>query len=199
MVLHNHPSGVLEPSPADLHVAARLHDGGVGFGILEQRRRRLYVVVEVTPAAPETRLDPLDVVATLGERGPIAPVLGAYEDRPSQRDMAAHISDAYNDGGVVLLEAGTGVGKSFAYLVPALAWARANRERTIVSTNTINLQEQLVGKDLPVLARALRRGRLPSHLGAAQGMAQLPLPRRGSSRRWGTSTRCSSRSGSRSW
>src|SRR5690606_25363614 len=61
----------------------------------------------------------------------------------------------YNDGGVLLLEAGTGVGKSFAYLVPALAWARANGERTVVSTNTINLQEQLVGKDLPMLRRAL--------------------------------------------
>ena len=52
-------------------------------------------------------------------------------------------------------EAGTGVGKSFAYLVPALAWARANGERTVVSTNTINLQEQLVGKDLPLLRKAL--------------------------------------------
>ena len=60
--------------------------------------------------------------------------------------MAAHIADGYNDGGVQLLEAGTGVGKSFAYLVPALAWARANGERTVVSTNTINLQEQLVGQ-----------------------------------------------------
>ena len=47
------------------------------------------------------------------------------------------------------------MGKSFAYLVPALAWARANGERTVVSTNTINLQEQLVGKDLPLLRRAL--------------------------------------------
>ncbi len=69
--------------------------------------------------------------------------------------MAAHIADGYNDGGVLLLEAGTGVGKSFAYLLPALEWARANGERTVVSTNTINLQEQLVGKDLPLLRRAL--------------------------------------------
>jgi ATP-dependent DNA helicase DinG len=53
------------------------------------------------------------------------------------------------------MEAGTGVGKSFAYLVPALAWARTNQERTVVSTNTINLQEQLVGKDLPLLREAL--------------------------------------------
>src|SRR2546430_1792783 len=57
-----------------------------------------------------------------------------------------------------MLEAGTGVGKSFAYLVPALVWARENGERTVVSTNTINLQEQLVGKDLPILARALGTG-----------------------------------------
>jgi ATP-dependent DNA helicase DinG len=61
----------------------------------------------------------------------------------------------YNGGGVALVEAGTGVGKSMGYLVPALRWAAANRERTIVSTNTINLQEQLVGKDLPFLKEAL--------------------------------------------
>jgi ATP-dependent DNA helicase DinG len=72
--------------------------------------------------------------------------------------MAAYVADGYNDGGVQLLEAGTGVGKSFAYLVPALHWARANGERTVVSTNTINLQEQLVGKDLPLLRRALESG-----------------------------------------
>ena len=85
----------------------------------------------------------------------MAAELGQYEDRRCQRDMAAYIADGYNDGGVQLLEAGTGVGKSFAYLVPALQWARVNGERTIVSTNTINLQEQLVGKDLPLLRRAL--------------------------------------------
>ncbi len=155
MVLHNHPDGVLEPSGADLHVAARLHDAGIGFGIVDNGGRSLYVVVEVQGAEPATPVDPYDVVATLGEGGPVATHLGAYEDRPSQRDMAAYITDAYNEGGITLLEAGTGVGKSFAYLVPALAWARANNERTVVSTNTINLQEQLVGKDLPFLRAAL--------------------------------------------
>jgi ATP-dependent DNA helicase DinG len=155
MLLHNHPSGNLEPSGADLHVAARLHDDGVGFGILRNDATDLYVVVEVPRARADVRLDPFAVVATLGAGGEIAHVLGQFEDRPSQRDMAAYIADAYNDGGIQLLEAGTGVGKSFAYLVPALAWARANGERTVVSTNTINLQEQLVGKDLPMLRRAL--------------------------------------------
>jgi ATP-dependent DNA helicase DinG len=155
MLLHNHPSGRLEPSAPDLNVAARLHDGGVGFAIIDNTARALYVVVEVPHERPVVRIDPFDVVDTLGEGGPVAAELGQYEDRRCQRDMAAYIADGYNDGGVQLLEAGTGVGKSFAYLVPALQWARANGERTVVSTNTINLQEQLVGKDLPLLRRAL--------------------------------------------
>ncbi len=155
VLLHNHPSGVLEPSVADLNVAARLHDAGVGFGILNNDATELYVVVEVPRSRPVLPIDPFDIVDTLGEKGAIADQLSRYEDRPSQRDMAAHVADGYNDGGVQLLEAGTGVGKSFAYLVPALAWARANGERTVVSTNTINLQEQLVGKDLPMLRKAL--------------------------------------------
>ena len=158
MLLHNHPSGRLDPSGADLNVAARLHDAGVGFGIIDNRATELYVVVEVPRERREVRIDPFEVIETLGERGPVAAQLGQYEDRRSQRDMAAYIADGYNDGGVQLLEAGTGVGKSFAYLVPALSWARANGERTVVSTNTINLQEQLVGKDLPLLRQALEDG-----------------------------------------
>ena len=155
MVLHNHPSGVLEPSPADLTVAARLHDAGVGFGIVNNPATEMYVVVEVPRAPAYVGLDPVETARALGPGGLISRVLGAFEDRPSQRDMAAYVADTFNEGGVSLLEAGTGVGKSFAYLVPAIAWARANGERTIVSTNTINLQEQLVGKDLPLLAKAL--------------------------------------------
>jgi len=155
MLLHNHPSGLLEPSGADLSVAARLHDDGVGFGILDNDVTDLYVVGECPRARPTERLDPVAVARLLAEAGPLAKVVGGFEDRPAQRDMAAYIADVYNDGGVALLEAGTGVGKSFAYLVPALLWAQANGERTVVSTNTINLQEQLVGKDLPILAPAL--------------------------------------------
>jgi ATP-dependent DNA helicase DinG len=158
MLLHNHPSGNLAPSGADLDVAARLHDGGVGFGIIDNGATELYVVVEVPREREVVPIDPFEVIATLGEGGAIAGHLGQYEDRRSQRDMAAYVADGYNEGGVLLLEAGTGVGKSFAYLVPALAWARANGERTVVSTNTINLQEQLVGKDLPLLREALAAG-----------------------------------------
>jgi ATP-dependent DNA helicase DinG len=158
MMLHNHPSGRLDPSGADLSIAARLHDAGIGFGIINNGVTELYVVVEVPRDRVVVPIDPFEIIDTLGEGGPVSAVMGQYEDRRCQRDMAAYIADGYNDGGVLLLEAGTGVGKSFAYLVPALAWARANGERTIVSTNTINLQEQLVGKDLPLLRRALEDG-----------------------------------------
>ena len=158
MLLHNHPSGRLDPSTADLTVAAQLHDAGVGFGIVDNDVTELYVVVECPRARPRVVLDAPDIAGMLDQDGAVGKALGGFEDRPSQRDMAAYIADTYNDGGVALLEAGTGVGKSFAYLVPALVWARDNAERTVVSTNTINLQEQLVGKDLPILARALATG-----------------------------------------
>jgi ATP-dependent DNA helicase DinG len=155
MLVHNHPSGVLEPSEADHNVAARLYDDGIGFGIVDNDAESLYVVVEVPSHAPEQRIANDEMDHDLGETGAIAKAHPRYEDRPSQRAMAARIATLYNLGGIGLLEAGTGVGKSLGYLVPALRWAARNKERTIVSTNTINLQEQLVGKDLPFLKEAL--------------------------------------------
>ncbi len=155
MLVHNHPSGLLEPSDADLAIAARMHDDGVGFAIVNNTATELYVVVEVPKVAEQARLD-LDMVsAELGAGGRVGHALARFEDRPAQQEMARVIAQSYNDGGVALIEAGTGIGKSLGYLVPALRWAAANGERTVVSTNTINLQEQLVRKDLPFLARAL--------------------------------------------
>ena len=155
MLVHNHPSGVLEPSDADMGVAARLYDDGVGFGIVDNEAEQLYVVVEVPSGEQEQPIAKDEMERDLGEDGPVAAAHPRYEDRPSQRAMAARIATLYNSGGIGLLEAGTGVGKSLGYLVPALRWAARNRERTVVSTNTINLQEQLVGKDLPFLKNAL--------------------------------------------
>ena len=155
LLVHNHPSGWLEPSGADLEVAARLHDDGIGFAIIDNDAARLYVVVEVPRAKKRAELAPGDVAGVLGPNGPIAEHLGRYEDRPSQREMARIIARLFTHGGVGLIEAGTGVGKSLGYLVPALRWAAESGERTVVSTNTITLQEQLTGKDLPFLEKAL--------------------------------------------
>ena len=127
-----------------------------------------YAETEIPAAATtSTRelrvLDPSLVSADLGPHGPVARAMQKvaqreaqrFEDRPTQRAMAEAVVRLYNNGGVGLLEAGTGVGKSLGYLIPALRWAAANGERTVVSTNTINLQEQLVRKDLPFLQEAL--------------------------------------------
>ncbi len=155
LLVHNHPSGVLEPSDADLAIAARMHDDGIGFAITDNDGARLYVVVEVPRALKAAALEPGDVAGALGPDGPIAARLGRYEDRPSQREMARLIAQLFTRGGVGLIEAGTGVGKSLGYLVPALRWAAESGERTVVSTNTITLQEQLFSKDLPFLKQAL--------------------------------------------
>lgn len=156
LLLHNHPSGLLEPSDADLAIAAKMHDDGIGFAIVDNEASRLYVVVEVPRQAEPAHLEPGDVAGALGPSGPVAAKLGRYEDRPSQREMARLIAQLFQRGGVGLIEAGTGVGKSLGYLVPALRWAAASGERTVVSTNTITLQEQLYGKDLPFLRDALK-------------------------------------------
>lgn len=155
MLVHNHPSGLLEPSPADLEVAARVYGNGIGFAIVDNAASELYVVVEVPRGARAVMLGGDAMDAALGPDGPVARRMRRYEDRPEQRALATQVAALYNDGGVGLLEAGTGVGKSMGYLVPALRWAAANGERTVVSTATIALQEQLVGKDLPFLAGAL--------------------------------------------
>ncbi|MFL5382056.1 MAG: DEAD/DEAH box helicase, partial [Longimicrobiaceae bacterium] len=155
LLVHNHPSGVLDPSEADLRVAAQLFEQGLGFAITSNDADQLYVVLE-PPGDDELQPIDADAVAdALGPAGPLALRHPRYEDRPQQRAFARMIAGLYNTGGVGIAEAGTGTGKSVAYLLPAIRWALQNKERTVVSTNTINLQEQLVDKDLPFLRKAL--------------------------------------------
>lgn len=155
LMLHNHPSGLIEPSDADLSVAARVWEEGLGTAITDNAARELYVVVE--PPTPRV-VHPLDIdrmEALVGPDGPLASLHPGYEDREGQRRMLRIVSERYNEGGVAIVEAGTGTGKSLAYLLPAAVWARRNRRRTVVSTNTINLQAQLERKDLPLVGRLL--------------------------------------------
>src|SRR5437868_1562497 len=74
-----------------------------------------------------------------------------YEFRPQQMEMAAAVGEALEGGEHLLVEAGTGVGKSFAYLLPAIDWAVHNKKRIVISTHTISLQEQLIDKDIPLI------------------------------------------------
>jgi ATP-dependent DNA helicase DinG len=101
------------------------------------------------------RFDPATIAAALGPGGPIARALGGYEHRREQIQMAERVAQTFSNGGILVVEAGTGTGKSLAYLVPAIRWGRAHGERVVVSTNTINLQEQLLRIDLPLLSQYL--------------------------------------------
>src|SRR5881296_1400542 len=74
-----------------------------------------------------------------------------YEHRPQQIEMAAAVEEAFTRGHHLLVEAGTGVGKSFAYLLPAIEFATKHKKRVVISTHTISLQEQLIEKDIPLL------------------------------------------------
>src|SRR5438552_9879358 len=78
-----------------------------------------------------------------------------FEYRPQQQQMAVAVADALQNQEHLAVEAGTGVGKSLAYLVPAILFAVARNKKAVVSTHTINLQEQLTEKDLPMLAQIL--------------------------------------------
>ena len=98
---------------------------------------------------------PLRVDDILGPGGLVAGRLAGYEHRDEQLQMARAVAEAMAKPEHLIVEAGTGVGKSFAYLVPAIVQAAEARQRIVVSTYTISLQEQLIQKDLPFLAEAL--------------------------------------------
>jgi ATP-dependent DNA helicase DinG len=91
------------------------------------------------------------VASVFASDGPLSRAFGAFEPRPSQIEMARAVADTFDSGGIVLAEAGTGTGKTLAYLAPAVM----SGQRTLVSTGTKNLQEQIYFKDIPALRDAL--------------------------------------------
>jgi ATP-dependent DNA helicase DinG len=100
---------------------------------------------------PQVPALPGSVAAVFAPGGPLEASLDGFEARPAQLQMAAAVADVFAEGGVLLAEAGTGTGKTLAYLVPAIL----SRQRVLVSTGTKNLQEQIFFKDLPVLRKTL--------------------------------------------
>ncbi|HLW65183.1 MAG TPA: helicase C-terminal domain-containing protein [Gemmataceae bacterium] len=100
----------------------------------------------------------MSIESILGPSGKIAELLPDFESRPQQLEMAHAVAGAIERKRHLLVEAGTGVGKSFAYLVPAILAAQVDRDcRVVISTHTINLQEQLLKKDIPFLQKVMPR------------------------------------------
>ena len=109
----------------------------------------------VMPVETPIALDTDEVAALLEYGGPFARYFPNYEYRQQQVEMLRAVSDALSSGQHLMVEAGTGTGKSFAYMVPAALFALQNNTRVVISTNTINLQDQLIKKDIPDLREAL--------------------------------------------
>ncbi len=152
VVIHNHPSGDLTPSSADMDIASVAGNQGIGFAIISNDCTRCYQVVAPFTEKRGELLSLEEIGRVFAADGMMAHLKG-FEPRDEQVRMAFAVAEAFNRDRVVLVEAGTGTGKSLAYLIPSILWAVRNNERVVVSTNTINLQEQLIKKDLPFLAR----------------------------------------------
>ena len=126
---------------------------------------------------PETpnALNAEEVASILEYGGPFSQYFESYEHRPEQVEMLKVVTNALSHGNHLMVEAGTGVGKSFAYLVPAALFAIQNNTRVVVSTNTINLQDQLIQKDIPDLRAALK---LDLRAAVLKGRGNYLCPRR---------------------
>ncbi len=144
-----------------LRAASRATSSGTSIGaqLAAQRRSRragrtaiLIKPLKVQPLQPVDSPTPIptdQIASLLREGGALALTFPGYEYRPEQVQMLEAVADTLNRGDNLLVEAGTGTGKSLAYLLPAVYWAVQNRDRVVISTNTINLQQQLVHKDIP--------------------------------------------------
>jgi len=117
--------------------------------------RNIFGEGKTRPRETKTLLDKEEIARMFTEKSALANSLGSYETRPEQLSMAETCARAYNEDGFLVVEAGTGTGKSMAYLLPSVLWSLANGERVLVSTNTKNLQEQLFYKDIPALSASV--------------------------------------------
>ena len=127
------------------------------------------------PNAERRELDVEALAASIEDGGPMAQAFAGYEHRPEQVDMLRIVARAFNQDEHLMIEAPTGVGKSMAYLIPAVEWAITNNERVVISTATINLQDQLILKDLPLLREMLG---VPFRAALVKGRSNYLCPRR---------------------
>ena len=171
VVIHNHPSGNLTASNADMQLAQIYGEDGVGVVIVDSQVTRSNWVVE--PYAPEQKPVDDDALLRFFEDG-LGQIMDGYEPRPQQIEMARKVAESLMDEKPLVVEAGTGTGKSLAYLVPGALWAIANEKKVIVSTHTRALQGQLLHSDLPLL----NKGGLKVKTAVLQGRGNYVCKRR---------------------
>ena len=124
-------------------------------------KKRLQSPQPLHPRKETVPLDPEVLVRMMADGGPVSRAIPGYEARQEQVEMMKAVAESINARRHLIVEGGTGIGKSLAYLLPAVLHALNNHRRVVVSTNTINLQEQLINKDVPSVCRALNEDGVP--------------------------------------
>lgn len=155
VIIHNHPSGDLLPEGADFFIISEIESRGMGFYIIDNDAEHLYPAAEIVKKPEKHFIDVEKAAGYLKEGGILSELKEDYEPRPQQIGFLKAVCRSFNSNNVCIAEAGTGIGKSFAYLIPAFLWAEANNERVVISTGTINLQHQLTERDIPAIKKLL--------------------------------------------
>lgn len=159
-----------------MRLTGRIEWGLRGLFEEAQRAKALCIFVDATPIqadrhdAGDEKIAPLkptgderpinlaDIRQFFSPEGALGRAFAGYEQRDQQVRMSEAVADTFNQGGALIAEAGTGTGKGLAYLFPAALHAARRGERVVISTNTINLQDQLFFKDIPTLQKVMSNG-----------------------------------------
>nr|WP_241633618.1 ATP-dependent DNA helicase [Fusobacterium gastrosuis] len=138
----------LYPSDLELEISEDLYNKkNVAFCILSNKLDDFYFVQDID----RINLDKIDIAPFFEKEGVLAKSIKNFEYREEQKSMALSVQRGINENKKIIVEAGTGTGKTLAYLIPAIKWAIQNQKKIIIATNTINLQEQLLYKDIPIV------------------------------------------------
>lgn len=137
----------LYPSDMELELSEELYNRrNIAYCLLSSDLDDFYFVQDID----RIFLEDIDIENYFSKDGILAKEIKGFEYRQEQEEMAQYIQEAINEDRKIIVEAGTGTGKTLAYLIPAIKWAVTNKKKVIIATNTINLQEQLLLKDIPL-------------------------------------------------
>lgn len=137
----------LYPSDMELELSEELYTRrNIAYCLLSSDLDDFYFVQDID----RIFLEEIDIENYFAKDGILAKEIKGFEYRQEQEEMAQYIRDAINEDRKIIVEAGTGTGKTLAYLIPSIKWAVTNKKKVIIATNTINLQEQLLLKDIPL-------------------------------------------------
>ena len=146
IVIRTKKPNQLYPSDQELEVTEELYNKkNIAYCLLSSELDDFYFVQDID----RVYLEQIDVKDYFSEEGILVRDIG-FEYRKEQEDMAHAVEKSVNENKKLIVEAGTGTGKTLAYLIPAIRWAVENKKKVIIATNTINLQEQLLLKDIPL-------------------------------------------------